>query len=142
MRRPWVAVTAVAAFTVCAAVVSALVFGRHSPTAATVAGEGLTAVTSPTVQYPITLPLCYQPPTGLAPDAANAVWFFAQGLINDSPQETLFHWSTASHSLASYAVDTSKPSAQCRAGNPIVADQSSRAWLGINHTLLVRRWLS
>jgi hypothetical protein len=66
------------------------------------------------------------------------VWLFAQGMISGSPQETLFHWSpSASPSLASFAVDTSDASLNAGLETPIVVDQSGRAWLGINQTLLI-----
>lgn len=121
------------------AILLSLAFDNLSSRAGTVVAqtENSTTVRGPTVEYPVALPSGYQAPTGLATDESNGVWFFAQGLINGSPQETLFHWSPTPQALTAYAVDVSSAALNAGLDTPIVVDQSGRAWLGINQSLLV-----
>jgi hypothetical protein len=104
-RRPrWALVAGVAVATLAAAIVPTLVFSGHGPLLAVATGQQ--KVAGPRVQYPVTLPSGYQPPTGLASNGDGGVWFFAQGRVDRTARETLFHWSRGSRSLASYQVGT------------------------------------
>lgn len=99
-------------------------------------GSQWSAVAAPQVQYPVTLPSGYEQPTGLASDSSGGVWFFAQGLADDVPQETLFHWSSAQQPMSRYVIDTSETSLNAGQYTPVIADQAGGAWLGINNHLL------
>lgn len=137
LRARWAATAGAIAAALVAAIIPALVFSGHgSPHVVDAAGQQGSA--GPTVTYPISMPTGYQLPTGLTPDAGGGVWFFAQGTVGGVARETLFHWSRASRSLVSYQVDFAKnPSLATGGDTPVLTDQSGRAWVGINHSLLI-----
>jgi hypothetical protein len=88
------------------------------------------------VTYPVSLPNGYESPTGIT-SGASGPWIFASGLVNGSPIETVFHYTTSSNSLSAFNVDVSNPALDAGTYTPIVEDTSGNAWVGINASLVV-----